>query len=219
MTNYTDEQLAVFPWEVSTGTLRPCDLAAAYLSALDRLTFGSGARFLQEHDRAELAALANHAGAAVGPEPTDCALMAIESATELLESLAPAGFYFGSNPGDGADIGFFVTDEWADALERMGMGNDCPNGWASLIRDLEDAGVDADNFDDAYQGQTDGITEERAGANYCQELAEETGMIPDGLAWPLNCIDWDQAWRELRLGDGYWLQDIGGGDWLVFRAV
>ena len=42
-------------------------------------------------------------------------------------------------------------------------------------------------------------------------------MIPDGLAWPLTCIDWEQAWRELRIGDGYWLEDIGGGDWLVFR--
>ena len=212
--HYTDDQLAVFPWEVSTGTLRPCDLAAAYLSAIDQL--GASAQ-LNQHNRAELAALANHASDPVGPEPTDCALMAIEDAAELLESLAPAGFYFGSNPGDGADIGYQITDEWLEALERMGMGNDCPSGWASLIRELELGGVDGDNFEDAYQGQTEGITEERAGANYCQELAEDTGMIPDGLAWPLNCIDWEQAWRELRIGDGYWLEDIGGGNWLVFR--
>lgn len=215
MTNYTDSQLSAFPWTVSTGTLRPCDLAAAYLVTIDRL--GAGAQ-LNQHNRAELAALANYAIDALrGPEPTDCALMAIEDAADLLQFLAPAGFYFGSNEGDGADIGYHVTDEWAEALDRMGMGNDCPSGWASLIRDLEANGVEAENFEDAYQGQTQGITEERAGANYCQELAEDTGMIPDGLAWPLSCIDWDQAWRELEIGDGYWLHDIGGGDFLVFR--
>ena len=30
------------------------------------------------------------------------------------------------------------------------------------------------------------------------ELAEDCGMIPDGLAWPLTCIDWVQAAEELQ---------------------
>lgn len=33
---------------------------------------------------------------------------------------------------------------------------------------------------------------------YAQDLAEDCGMIPDGLTWPLTCIDWEQAARELQ---------------------
>ncbi len=32
---------------------------------------------------------------------------------------------------------------------------------------------------------------------YAQELAEEIGAIPDGSKWPLTCIDWEQAAKEL----------------------
>ncbi len=34
--------------------------------------------------------------------------------------------------------------------------------------------------------------------DYAQELAEETGAIPDNATWPCTCIDWDQAARELQ---------------------
>ncbi len=34
---------------------------------------------------------------------------------------------------------------------------------------------------------------------YAQELAEDCGMIPGGLDWPLRCIDWEQAARELQM--------------------
>jgi hypothetical protein len=50
--------------------------------------------------------------------------------------------------------------------------------------------------------------------SYAQELAEECGMIPDDAKWPLTCIDWDQAARELRMdysaiefnGVTYWVR-------------
>ena len=34
--------------------------------------------------------------------------------------------------------------------------------------------------------------------DYAQELAEECGTINPNANWPLNCIDWDQAARELQ---------------------
>lgn len=34
---------------------------------------------------------------------------------------------------------------------------------------------------------------------YAQELADDIGAIPDRLGWPLSCIDWDQAARELQM--------------------
>lgn len=50
---------------------------------------------------------------------------------------------------------------------------------------------------------------------YAQELAEECDMIPDASApWPLTCIDWDRAARELQMdytavefdGVTYWIR-------------
>jgi hypothetical protein len=35
--------------------------------------------------------------------------------------------------------------------------------------------------------------------HYAQELADDIGAIPEGMQWPLTCIDWDQAARELRM--------------------
>lgn len=33
---------------------------------------------------------------------------------------------------------------------------------------------------------------------YAQELADDIGAIPDDVAWPLTCIDWEAAARELQ---------------------
>jgi hypothetical protein len=35
---------------------------------------------------------------------------------------------------------------------------------------------------------------------YAMELAEDCGMISGTETWPLNCIDWDKAARELQMG-------------------
>lgn len=34
---------------------------------------------------------------------------------------------------------------------------------------------------------------------YAMELADDIGAVPANLAWPLTCIDWDQAARELQM--------------------
>jgi len=49
---------------------------------------------------------------------------------------------------------------------------------------------------------------------YAQELAEDIGAITHSETWPLNCIDWEQAARELKydysplMYDGieYWIR-------------
>jgi hypothetical protein len=105
----------------------------------------------------------------------------------------------------------------------MGLGGDDPTGWAELIARLEADGVEPDRIEDAYVGRAEGYSEDRAGANYALELAQDNWLpeLPSGMGWnqwPINCIDWSDAWRELQLGDGYRLHDIGGGEWLVFRS-
>lgn len=49
---------------------------------------------------------------------------------------------------------------------------------------------------------------------YAMELAEDIGAIKSDASWPNNCIDWDQAARELRMdysavdfdGVTYWVR-------------
>ena len=89
---------------------------------------------------------------------------------------------------------------------------------ANTISTLNADGLDPCNIEDAYQGRAEGYSEERAGANFAQQLAEDAGSLDfSNLVWPLTCIDWAAAWRELEMGDGFRLHDIDGGEWLVFR--
>lgn len=48
---------------------------------------------------------------------------------------------------------------------------------------------------------------------YARDLAEDCGMIPRGLKWPCNCIDWEQAARELQAD--YFSVDFGGVEYWI----
>lgn len=201
-----------FPWIVSVDTLRSEDLLPRFWGIADQLGASIPSPVL-----ASLELL-------VGEDSSEDSWndeQASETLAEMfdiLQSVAPAGFYFGSSDGDGACFGYWLSEDWAEALEAMGIGEDDPTGWASLIAELDADGIDPERIEDAYVGRAEGYSEERAGADYAMELFEDSGLRNSSCdGWPFNCIDWDAAWRELELGDGYRLHDIGGGDWLVFR--
>jgi hypothetical protein len=50
--------------------------------------------------------------------------------------------------------------------------------------------------------------------DYAQQLAEDIGAIDRDLSWPNNCIDWEQAARELQWdytlisfdGEDFWIR-------------
>jgi hypothetical protein len=212
MATYTADQLASFPWIVSTDTLRTDHLADAYLGALDCL-----GQDMPEPFRSDLQQCAAYASGTTGPDHQEAWDIAVNWAAERLGELAPAGFYFGASEGDGACFGFWLTEDWTEALEHLGLDADDLTDWAALIAELEADGIDPDSIEDAYQGRAEGWSEERAGADYAQQLAEDLGVKLDQMAWPLTCVNWEDAWRELQLGDGYRLHSLGGGDWLVFR--
>lgn len=221
--HYTPEQLASFPWIVSCDTLKADDLLVKFWSAAESCAVLADRPQLL--NPGTLASLTKLVGEDSSESDWDDA-EASETLQELIDTLndaAPCGFYFGSSEGDGAAFGFWVIEDWADALETLDLGDDDPSGWAELISRLALDGIEPDTIEDAYQGRAEGYSEEHAGRSYAEELAYETnaagvdwgGQTP----WPLGCIDWDAAWRELELGDGYRLHDIGGGEWLVFRSV
>lgn len=219
MTHYTAEQLASFPWIVSADTLRLEDLLPKYWQTAEQLA--------QLADRPQLinpGTLAN-LEKLVGEDSRESdwndetAAQVLEDLTDTLQDVAPVGFHFGASEGDGACFGFWIGEDWAEALETLGFQDDDPTGWAELISRLELDGIDPENLEDTYQGRAEGYTEARAGETFAEQLAEEQGLIPARPGWPFSCIDWADAWRELELGDGFRLHDIGGGEWLVFRSV
>ena len=209
MTRYNDQQLSAFPWIVSCDTLKTETLLVKFWCTAEQL----GTK-LSDSLLADLALF-------VGEDSKESDWndqLASESLAELsdaLNSAAPDGFYFSSQDGDGACFGFWLQDDWVEAFEHMGLGESDHN--AELIAELIAGGIDPETIEDSYLGQVEGCTEERAGAAYAEQLADELGDYKP-TQWPYYCIDWDQAWRELRF-DGHWLQSTGGGDWLVFRSV
>ena len=209
MTRYNDQQLTAFPWIVSCDTLKTESLLVKFWSAAEQTGIILSAQLL-----ADLTLL-------VGEDSKESdwnVELARESLAELddaLNSAAPDGFYFSSQDGDGACFGFWLQDEWVEAFEHMGLGESDHN--AELIAELIAGGIDPETIEDSFLGQVEAVTEERAGAAYAEQLADELGDYKP-TQWPYYCIDWDQAWRELRF-DGHWLQSTGGGDWLVFRSI
>lgn len=79
---------------------------------------------------------------------------------------------------------------------------------ASLIA-LAEQGV---SFDDWQYGAT--LIRDSHFRDYAMELAEDIGAVPSEYTWPISCIDWDQATRELRMdyssvefdGITYWIR-------------
>ena len=219
MHRYNTEALAHFPWIASCDTLRPEDLLPKFWSVAEVLALAANKpEVLSPATLASLAKLVGEDSREADWDDAE-ACQTLEELTEALQELAPVGFYFGSQEGDGACFGFWLDESWAEALEHFGFGDDDPCGWADLIAELDADGIDPETVEDSYCGRADGWSEERAGADYAQQLAEDLGVKLDQMEWPLTCDDWEAAWQELVMGDGYRLHSIGGGDWLVFRAV
>lgn len=102
-----------------------------------------------------------------------------------------------------------------EAAKRARLLADCDDPgallayWQSVGFDVEHA---TQEFPDAYCGHWD------SGADYAQDLAEQLGAVDSHAQWPLSCLDWTAAWRELT-HDGYFEAPCDAGGVYVFRSV
>ena len=84
------------------------------------------------------------------------------------------------------------TDEWENVTEedreRALMLRD-------LLSDLPESTVDSPHGNS--WGST--LIREDYFEEYAQEFAEDIGAISSGAGWPLYCIDWERAARELAM--------------------
>ncbi len=220
MHNYTPEQLAQFPWVASCDTLKAEDLLPKFWQVAEMVAvLADRPQLLNAETLASLTKL-------VGEDSTESdwddeeASATLEELSLALDDAAPYGFYFGASQGDGAAFGFWLDNSWREVLEHCGCAFDSdPEAVTVTVQELLAAGVDPDTYEDRYQGEAEGYNETEAGADYAAQLAEDAGMIQATAQWPHTCIDWEEAWRELELGDGYWLQRINGAQWAVFRSA
>ncbi|MGB5133652.1 MAG: antirestriction protein ArdA [Prochlorococcaceae cyanobacterium] len=98
---------------------------------------------------------------------------------------------------------------WGEALADLSRSE-----WEAFRFYCDDRGeiCDVDDFRDAYQGRWD------SGEDFAYQLAEDLGAVPESTAWPLTCIDWEAAWRELRIGGDYIDAAADGGGVHIFRT-
>jgi hypothetical protein len=222
---YTLDALASpsFPWIVSTDTLKPETLLVKYWEAAEdvyRLAY-DGSPFAANHPT-----LAAHLETLAGPDSRESdwsdgqASQCLKELFDILDDHAPAGFYFGSQEGDGAALGFWLDGDWADALEHVGVAADSdPGAISRLISELSDLGYDTpEALCDSYRGEAEGYDEDQAGADAAAMIGEEIAEVAKGFAlhgWPFTHIDWSAAWQELRVSDNFAIVQWSHCRWLV----
>jgi len=94
---------------------------------------------------------------------------------------------------------FEVTD-WQDVPENcrhMDVAMDLADYYGNSYQDLDvfeaarEAGIDFSNVDDSYQG------EYKSDIDFAQETADQLGAVDKNASWPMTCINWEQAAKEL----------------------
>jgi len=80
-----------------------------------------------------------------------------------------------------------MPDGLPDAEERTNL--------ASILDEIRDMGGDEEWRGDWYPVT---LIRDSYFQEYAQELAEDIGAIDHDAKWPMNCIDWEHAARELR---------------------
>jgi antirestriction protein len=110
--------------------------------------------------------------------------------------------------------------EWPDLADLASYGEalagigDDPDDREAFRLYCNDRGeiVDVDTFRDAYNGRHD------SGSGFACDLADDLGLIPEGITWPVSCIDWEAAWRELEIGCDYTSEPASAGGLHIFRS-
>ena len=96
-----------------------------------------------------------------------------------------------------------TDDDTAEELDRLGVA---PEVWRAYVSIVGAEYAEPDACADAYVGAYD--TPE----DFARETADDTGALPAYVAWPLTCIDWEYAARELMMdygeSGGYYFRNL-----------
>lgn len=76
--------------------------------------------------------------------------------------------------------------EWIEHL-----GGSSPPDDLGVCKAAFDLDITCDNYEEAYNG------EYRDDETFAKDMADQVGAVPEGLTWPCDCIDWEQAANQL----------------------
>jgi len=108
---------------VSSGTMRVQDLIPAFMGVLEQYAPEKAETLKDDHDEIFAWLDADEDEQDNEPDVADDAdIFLNESLWDALSELAPPFVYFGSNPGDGADYGFWPSIESIDEAARFQDG-------------------------------------------------------------------------------------------------
>ena len=81
------------------------------------------------------------------------------------------------------------------------------------LKALEALAAEAEGYSDDWR-HGEALIRDSYFERYAEELADDIGAVPKDVLWPLTCIDWKQAARELQMdytqvdfdGVAYWIR-------------
>lgn len=133
---------------ISSGTLDTADLLDAFAAELEYIVVRNADAWCSDAGRAQrdgymaLIGDAQEVDCDEDPERADELLDELQSALDLF---APDYAYFGAHPGDGAEFGYWLMDDWQSAMNGDGVvivedSSEIPEGYAGLACVINDHG-------------------------------------------------------------------------------
>lgn len=103
--------------------------------------------------------------------------------------------------------------ERIEELPNPDNGEEITEAEQAELNALMDLSEEGQHYSDWVYGAT--LIRDSYFETYTHELAEEVGAIDGNERWPLNCIDWERAARELKYdydiitfdGVDYWIHN------------
>jgi len=116
---------------------------------------------------------------------------------DLLGEVSPPGFYFGSHPGDGALFGFWMAEDWEDALREADFFSEDSALCVSVIEAAEEHGISSQTFSDCFRGEVQAYSEEEAKEEAAKELLSESEHCPRFF----DLLDFGKVWDHFYSSD------------------
>ena len=134
-----------FTGTVSEGTMRPQDVLPAMMDVLKQYhpkEYQEVVGTISDEFGLTYTELCGHENHPAWQDET-MAWILYEVAWDAMNDIAPDGYYFGANPGDGADYGYWLDDDWKEEEDDFcyccGRGNrtltPCPKCGEMLCED------------------------------------------------------------------------------------
>jgi hypothetical protein len=180
-----------FPWFVSSSTLKTEHLLVSFWEILESLSVSLDSEILSDLQRL------------VGEDSREEDYKEEEASGlllclfDLLQEKSPEGFYFGSHPGDGALFGFWLSEDWEEALSSADFFSEDPSLCASVISAASDLGISSQTFPDCFRGEVSAYSEAEAEEEAAKELLSESEDCPRFF----DLLNFRKVWEHFYASD------------------